>query len=279
MAGKDLRNLLREQKLILPGAYNAFSAKQIAQAGFPGIYISGAGLSNCLGVPDDGTLEIEDFLYSGRWIVKAVEVPVLCDADTGFENIEDTVKKYIEAGFSGLHIEDQVFPKKCGHLSGKEVIPENEMADKIKKACKARDSVDPDFVLIARTDARGAANIDDPRQFEEGITRGNSYREAGADVIFPESLRSKEEFARYRKEVDGYLLANMTEFGKTPFISAREFMDMGYNIILFPVSLFRYHAGQTRMFLSRLKQEGTQQHLVEGMMDRAEINSLLDYKG
>ena len=279
MAGQDLRNLLRKQKLVLPGAYNAFSAKQIAQEGFPGIYISGAGLSNGLGVPDDGSLGIEDFLYLGRWIVQAVDVPVLCDADTGFENIENTVRKYIEVGLSGLHIEDQVFPKKCGHLSGKEVIPKDEMVDKIKKACAARDSVDPDFVIMARTDARGAANIDDKHQIEECITRGNLYREAGAEVIFPESLRTQEEFARYRKEVDGYLLANMTEFGNTPFISAREFMDLGYNIIIFPVSLFRYHAGQTKMFLSRLKQEGTQQHLVQGMMDRAEINGLLDYKG
>ncbi len=279
MAGKDLRNLLRNQKLVLPGAYNAFSAKQIAQEGFPGIYISGAGLSNCLGVPDDGSLGIEDFLYLGRWIVRAVDVPVVCDADTGFKNIEDTVRKYIEVGLSGLHIEDQVVPKKCGHLPGKEVIPGSEMAGKIKQACAARDSHDPDFVIIARTDARGADNIDDKKQFEESVTRGNLYREAGAEVIFPESLRSKEEFARYRKEVDGYLLANMTEFGKTPFISSREFMDLGYNIIIFPVSLFRYHAGQTKTFLSRLKQEGTQQHLVQGMMDRAEINGLLDYKG
>ncbi|MCZ6541437.1 MAG: isocitrate lyase/phosphoenolpyruvate mutase family protein [Nitrospinae bacterium] len=279
MAGKDLRNLLDNQKLVFPGAYNAFSAKQIAQEGFPGIYISGAGLANGLGVPDDGTLKIEDFLYLGRWIVQAVDVPVVCDADTGFENAEDTVRKYIEVGLSGLHIEDQVFPKKCGHLPGKEIIPRNEMVDKITKACAARDSHDPDFVIIARTDARGAANIDEPQQFEESVTRGNLYREAGAEIIFPESLRSKGEFARYRKEVDGYLLANMTEFGKTPFISAREFMDLGYNIIIFPVSLFRYHAGQTKMFLSRLKQEGTQQHLVQGMMDRAEINGLLDYKG
>jgi len=196
MAGKDLRNLLQNQKLVLPGAYNAFSAKQIVQEGFPGIYISGAGLSNGLGVPDDGTLGVEDFLYLGRWIVQAVDVPVLCDADTGFENVEDTVRKYIEVGLSGLHIEDQVFPKKCGHLSGKKVIPKDEMVEKINKACTARDSVDPEFVIMARTDARGAANIDDKHQFKECITRGNLYREAGAEVIFPESLRTKKEFIR-----------------------------------------------------------------------------------
>jgi len=279
MAGKDLRNLLQKQPLILPGAYNGFSAKQIEQEGFPGVYISGAGLSNGLGVPDDGTLGLQDFLYIARWIVQAVQVPVICDADTGFENVNETVKKYIEVGLSGLHIEDQGAAKKCGHLPGKEVAPGSEMVKKIKEACRTRDSCDPDFVIMARTDARGAANIEDKAQFDESVVRGNLYREAGAEVIFPESLRTQEEFSRYRKEVPGYLLANMTEFGKTPFITAREFMDLGYNIVIFPVSLFRYQAGQTKMFLARLKEEGTQQHLLKGMMDRSEINSLLDYKG
>lgn len=279
MAGKDLQNLLQSQPLILPGAYNGFSARQIAQAGFPGVYISGAGLANSLGVPDDGTLALADFLYMARWVVQAVQAPVICDADTGFENVIETVKKYVEVGLSGLHIEDQGAAKKCGHLPGKEVAPAGEMVEKIKKACRTRDSCDPDFVIIARTDARGAANIEDAAQFDESVVRGNLYREAGAEIIFPESLRTKEEFRRYRKEVPGYLLANMTEFGKTPFITAGEFVDLGYNIILFPVSLFRYHAGQTKIFLARLKEEGTQQHLLKGMMDRSEINSLLGYEG
>lgn len=279
MAGKDLRNLLQKQSLILPGAYNAFSAKQIEREGFHGVYISGAGLSNGLGVPDSGILSLADFIYFGRWIVGAVEVPVICDADTGFEHINETVKKYIEVGFSGLHIEDQRVPKQCGHLPGKEVVPRREMEEKIKEACQTRDALDPDFIIIARTDARGAANIADPAQLEESITRGNLYREAGAEVIFPESLRTSDEFSRFRKEVPGYLLANMTEFGKTPFLTVKEFIDLGFNIIIFPVSLFRFHAGQSKSFLAQLKQEGTQRHLVKGMMSRSEINGLLDYKG
>lgn len=261
----------------MPGAYNAFTAKLVAQS-FPGVYISGAGLSNSLGVPDDGALNLDDFLYMGAWITRAVDVPVICDADTGFQNIEETVRRYIEAGFSGLHIEDQVFPKRCGHLPGKEVVPRDMMIEKIRAACEARNRYDPDFVLIARTDARGASNIEDKDQFEESVVRGRLYREAGADMIFPEALRSKEEFSLYRKEVSGYLFANMTEFGKTPFISSGEFSALGYSIIIFPVSLFRYHAGTTREFLAKLKEDGNQEKLVAGMMDRSDINALLNYK-
>lgn len=262
----------------MPGAYNAFGAKQIEGAGFDGIYISGAGLSNSLGVPDDGTLSLEDFLYVGKWIAKAVNIPIICDADTGFQNIEETVQKYIAAGISGMHVEDQAFPKRCGHLPGKEVIERDEMIAKLRKACKTRDKLDSNFVIAARTDARGAANVDKDDQLDESIARGKLYQEAGADVIFPESLRSKDEFAMYRKEVPGYLLANMTEFGTTPFIKAKEFMGLGYNIVIFPVSLFRYQAGQAKIFLSRLKEDDSQEHLVPEMMDRAKINSILNYE-
>ncbi|MFQ5671576.1 MAG: oxaloacetate decarboxylase [Nitrospinales bacterium] len=279
MSGKKLRALLKqEEHVVMPGAYNAFVAKQIAEEGFHGVYISGAGLSNSLGVADEGALGLEDFLYIGGWITKAVDIPIICDADTGFQNIGETVRTYIEAGFSGLHIEDQIFPKRCGHLSGKEVIARDEMIAKIKEACAARDRYDTEFVIIARTDARGATNIDNDSQLNESITRGKLYRDAGADMIFPESLRNKDEFAEYRSKVSGDLLANMTEFGKTPYLKAREFMELGYKIILFPVSLFRYHAGQTKSFLARLKEEGSQKELTPEMMHRSEINDILNYK-
>ena len=159
------------------------------------------------------------------------------------------------------------------------MVPRHEMEKKIKEACRTRDALDKDFVIIARTDARGADNIEDHVQLEESIARGNLYREAGAEIVFPESLRTREEFSRFRKEVPGYLLANMTEFGETPFLTVKEFIDLGFNIIIFPVSLFRFHAGQSKTFLARLKEEGTQQGLVSGMMSRSEINNLLDYKG
>jgi len=279
MAGKSLRNLLKRQNhLVFPGAYNPFVAKQIEDFGFPGIYISGAGLANSLGVPDDGTLGLEDFLYMGQRIKKAVDIPVICDADTGFQDIEETVRRYIEVGISALQIEDQVSPKRCGHLAGKEVVTMEEMIEKIQQACATRDRYDWDFTMIARTDARGASNIESKVQLEESIHRGQLYREAGADIIFPEALQSKEEFVRYRKEVAGYLLANMTEFGITPFIKAEEFFDLGFNIVIFPVSLFRYHAGQSVKFLSQLKEDGNQKHLVQKMMDRKAIHSILNYE-
>ncbi|MFQ5715770.1 MAG: oxaloacetate decarboxylase [Nitrospinales bacterium] len=279
MSGKGLREILQKQKyLIMPGAYNPFVAKQIVEAGFDGVYISGAGLSNSLGVPDDGALGLEDFLYVGRWIAKAVDVPIICDADTGFQSVEETVRRYIEAGFSGMHIEDQVSPKRCGHLSGKEVVDQKDMAAKIKEACAVRDRFDPEFFIIARTDARGASNVDSGAQLDESISRGKLYREAGADMIFPESLRTQDEFSQYRQEVPGYLLANMTEFGKTPLLRAREFTELGYNVVIFPVSIFRHHAEKTKVFLSRLKEDGSQKQLVREMMPRSEINSYLNYR-
>lgn len=279
MSSKTLRKMLETgETLVMPGAYNAFVAKQMAQIGFPGIYISGAGLANSLGLPDNGTLGREDFLYAGRWISKAVDIPIVCDADTGFDDIEKTVRHYIEVGFSGLHIEDQVIPKRCGHLSGKEVIGREEMGVKIKTACAVRDQLDPDFIIIGRTDARGAENIAEKDQLQESISRGAFYLQQGADMVFPESLRNKEEFAAYRNQVPGFLMANMTEFGKTPFIKVREFEAMNYNLVIFPVSLFRYHAGQTKGFLARLRELGSQEELVQDMMNRSEINSILNYE-
>ncbi len=279
MSSRYLRKMLSTgETLVMPGAYNAFFAKQMSQAGFSGIYISGAGLANSLGQPDNGTLGMEDFLYVGRWIFKAVNIPIVCDADTGFDDIEKTVRNYIEAGFSGLHIEDQVSPKRCGHLSGKEVICRDEMGAKIKIACAVRDKLDPDFMIIGRTDARGAKNIAEKDQLAESISRGAFYLQKGADMVFPESLQNIEEFATYRNQVSGLLMANMTEFGKTPFIKVKEFEEMNYNLVIFPVSLFRYHAGQSIKFLSRLRELGSQEELVEDMMNRSEINTFLNYE-
>ncbi len=277
--GQDLRAKLGPGRLlVLPGAYNPFTAMQLEQVGFEGVYLSGAGLANSLGLPDDGTLGLEDFLYLGRWMRRAVSLPIVADADTGFANVEDTVRRYIETGFAAIQLEDQVAPKRCGHLGGKEVVPRGEMADRLEAAGRVRAALDPDFVIVARTDARGADNVEEARQLEECVARARLYSEAGADVIFPESLRSREEFARLRREVPGYLLANMTEFGKTPYLQTREFQDLGYNVLIFPVSLFRYHAGKTREFLARLRQDGNQEGLAGDMLDRDTINALLKYR-
>lgn len=284
MSGTLLRKLIQGKKtLLMPGAYNPFVAKLIEQAGFDGVYISGAGLANSLGLPDDGTLAREDFTYFAGKIVRAVRLPVICDADTGLDSgmkdgIAGTVKAYIRCGLAGMHVEDQVFPKRCGHLPGKEVIEREAMQEKIRRMCRVRDRYDRDFLIIARTDARGAANVKASRQFEESVERGRACLAAGADMIFPESLRSITEFKKYRAAVDAPLLANMTEFGRTPMLTAGQFEALGYDIVIYPVSLFRYAAGRTIAALDSLRRDGSQKGLTAAMMRRGRINSLLGYK-
>jgi methylisocitrate lyase len=282
MSGTMLRRLLQRKKtLLMPGAYNPFVAKLIEQAGFDGVYISGAGLANSLGFPDDGTLARKDFTYFAERIAGAVRLPVICDADTGLDagtkdGVEGTVKAYIRCGLSALHVEDQVFPKRCGHLSGKEVVEREAMQEKLRRMCRARDRYGKDFVIIARTDARGASNVKESRQLEESIERGKAYLEAGADILFPESLRSVSEFRRYRASIEAPLLANMTEFGRTPMLTAGRFESLGYNIVIYPVSLFRYAAGRSLSALESLRRHGNQGGLVSGMMRRERIDRLLD---
>jgi len=284
MNGINLRQRMRSKKtLLMPGAYNPFVAMLVERAGFDGVYISGAGLANSLGLPDDGRLKREDFTYCAEFITKAVRLPVICDADTGLDmsekdGIQQTVRAFIDCGLAGLHIEDQVFPKRCGHLQGKEVIGREEMQKKVRQFVTARDLRDPEFLIIARTDARGADNIEESRQLEECIERGKAYLDAGADIIFPESLRSYEEFREVRRRLEAPLLANMTEFGRSPYLTARQFEDLGYNLVIYPVSLFRFAAYQTRIALESIQANGNQQQLIDGMMTRDEINTLLLYK-
>lgn len=284
MSGTVLRQLLQRKKtLLMPGAYNPFVAKLIEKAGFDGVYISGAGLANSMALPDDGTLTRDDFVYFSERIVRAVRSPVICDADTGLDagrkdGAGATVKAFIRCGLSGLHVEDQVFPKRCGHLPGKEVVDREAMQDKIRLMCRARDRYGKDFVIIARTDARGAVNVKTSCQLQESIERGRAYLEAGADMIFPESLKSISEFRKYRAGVDAPLMANMTEFGRTPMVTAGEFESLGYNVVIYPVSLFRYAAGQTLSALDSLRKDGNQRKLVPEMMRRRRINRLLDYE-
>lgn len=284
MSGALLRQMLqRKRTLLMPGAYNPFVAKLIEQSGFDGVYVSGAGLANSMGLPDDGTMTRNDFTYFSERIVHAVRLPVICDSDTGLDEgtkdgVGGTVKAFIRCGLAGLHVEDQVFPKRCGHLSGKEVMERERMQEKIRLMCRARDRFGKDFVIIARTDARGAANVKASRQLEESIERGRAYLEAGADMIFPEALRSISEFRKYRASINAPLLANMTEFGRTPMITAGKFESLGYNIVIYPVSLFRYAAGQTLSAIESLHKHGNQKKLVPGMMRRERINRLLGYK-
>lgn len=257
----------------MPGAFNGISAKLVEKAGFKALYISGAGLANGVAaLPDVGLLTMTEVQTQAGYIINAVNVPCIVDGDTGFGetlNVMRMIEGFEEIGAAGVHIEDQEMPKKCGHLTGKRLVGPNEMAEKIAAAVEARK--DPDFLIIGRTDARGVEGLDD------AIKRANLYVEAGADVIFPEALESKEEFVQFKKEVNVPLLANMTEFGKTPFFSVSEFEDMGYSIVIYPLTAFRVMLKSVEEALGKLKNEGTQKELLNDMFTRKELYELIGY--
>src|SRR4051812_45126291 len=229
--GKRLREALASGPVMLPGVFNPLVARMAERAGFQAVYLSGAALSASLGLPDVGLVTLPEFVEVARAITAATPLPLICDADTGFGealNVERTARQFEAAGVAGIHLEDQQLPKRCGHLSGKQLVEPEEMAAKLRAAAAARR--DPDFLLIARTDARGVTG------FADALKRAQLYREAGADAIFPEALETPEEFAAFASEVPGPLLANMTEFGKSPLVDARQLGDVGYRLILYPVS-------------------------------------------
>ncbi|MFQ5579987.1 MAG: methylisocitrate lyase [Nitrospiria bacterium] len=271
--GKRLRKLIKKNPLLLPGAYNALSALQIEQAGFDAVYISGAGIANGVaGLPDIGLLTLTEVVTQVRYITRAVNIPAIADADTGFGeglHLRRAVEAFESSGVAAVQIEDQVFPKRCGHLSGKEVIPAREMAQKIKTAVKARQ--DPDFLIIARTDARGVT------RFQDAIDRANRYLDAGADIIFPEALKSADEFSRFSKAVPHPLMANMTEFGKSPPLGFEMLSEMGYRLVLFPMTLLRIASKGITEALEKLKKEGTSAEMLGKMQTRQALYELIGY--
>jgi methylisocitrate lyase len=257
----------------MPGVPNAAIARQVERAGFDALYISGAGLANTTaGVPDIGLLTLTEVAQLAGYIVQAINIPAIVDADTGFggaENVARTIQELERVGLAGCHIEDQEFPKRCGHLAGKSLISAEEMAEKIEAAVAARQ--DPDFLIIARTDARGVED------FQSAVRRAKKYFEAGADAIFPEALQNAEEFRQFAEAIDLPLLANMTEFGKSPLLSLSELTDLGYRMVIFPMSAFRVSMKASEQFLQTLKASGTQADWVEKMQTRKELYELLDY--
>ncbi len=260
--------------MVMPGAFNGLTAKLAENAGFKGLYISGAGLANGVAaMPDTGLLTMTEVLTQSAYITRAVDIPCIVDGDTGFGgplNVIRLVEDLQNIGAAGVHIEDQMMPKKCGHLSGKSLIEPEAMKEKIIAAAEAKK--DPDFLVIARTDARASEGMDG------AIKRANLYIEAGADGVFPEALESADEFRRFAKEVNAPLLANMTEFGKTPYLTVSEFEEMGYAIVIFPLTMMRVMLKSLKETLDVLKAKGTQKELLGGMFTRQELYELIDYK-
>lgn len=256
--------------LIVPGVFNPFTAILAKKVGFKAVYLSGAALTSSYGLPDIGLITLDEVAEMIRRIKEVADIPIIVDSDTGFGeaiNVYRTVRVLEKAGADAIQIEDQRMPKKCGHLEGKEVVEPLEMVQKIKAALKAR----RDALIIARVDSRGVIGLDD------AIERAKIYLEAGADIIFPEALTSKEEFAKFAKEVRAPLLANMTEFGKTPYIKAQEFREMGYKYVIFPVTIFRVAAKAMKDALEVLLKEGTQVNLLDKMITRQQQYEIIDY--
>lgn len=270
-----LRALLRAGTVVLPGAINALSAKLIEAQGFEALYLSGAVLANSVGgYPDTGLMTLSEAERHAQSVSRSCSLPILMDADTGYgerDNVIRTVEVMEAAGVSAIHLEDQEFPKRCGHLEGKRLVDADAFAEKIAAAAQARRS--KDFVIIARTDARGVLGYD------EAVRRARLYLDAGADAIFPEALVTEEELRRFSQDVDTLLLANMTEFGKTPYFTVDQFTDMGYNMVIFPVTLQRVAMKAMSLALAEIRNKGTQADILDNMQTRQELYGLLEYDG
>ncbi|MFJ4804445.1 methylisocitrate lyase [Streptomyces murinus] len=270
---RALRGRLEEDRLLMmPGALNPLSARLIQDTGFEAAYLSGAVLAADLGLPDIGLTTSTEIAARAQQTTRATDLPVLIDADTGFGepmNAARTVQLMEDAGLAGLHLEDQVNPKRCGHLDGKSVVAREEMTRRIRAAVDARR--DPGFLLMARTDARAIEGLD------AAIDRAKVYVDAGADAIFPEALADEREFEAFRAAVDVPLLANMTEFGKSRLLDARTLQNLGYDIALYPVTLLRLAMGAVEDGLRTLAAEGTQESLLPRMQTRSRLYELLGY--
>lgn len=271
--GRRLRDAWAAGPFALPGVFNPLVAKIAERLGFRAVYLSGGALSAGYGVPDIGLLTLTEFVQAAQLTAQATRLPLLCDADTGFGealNVERSVRLFEAAGVAGIHLEDQEFPKRCGHLSGKSVVAPEVMVAKIRAAVAARR--DRDFVVMARTDAKAVHGFDD------AVRRARMYLEAGADAIFPEALETPEEFARFAQALPGaILLANMTEFGKSPLLDVPTLGHMGYRLILFPLTAFRVAMKAAEETLRDLHTTGTQKASLTKMQTRQELYDLLGY--
>ena len=264
------KKLLSKKILRVPGAYNPLTAKLIEEIGYDGIYVSGGVMSNDLGYPDIGLTKLKDVSYRANQIARVTNLPTIVDADTGFKSCEETVNTFEKLGLTGLHIEDQISQKRCGHLDNKELISKEEMVKKIKLSVKSRK--DKNFKIFARTDANSVEGID------KTIERAKSYQDAGADIIFPEALKDEKEFEKVRKNLDIYLLANMTEFGKTKILSYKQLENIGYNIVIYPITTQRLAMKSVEDGLRVIFEHGHQNNIIDKMQTRKRLYELVEYE-
>ncbi len=272
--GKLLREAIAESIIQVPGAPNALMGRLIERMGFEAAYLSGASLStSVLGLPDVGLFTLSELVQQATYLTRSISIPLIVDADTGFGealNVERTIVELEAAGVAAIQLEDQQLPKRCGHLSGKSLVDADTMCAKLRAATAARS--DEDLVIIGRTDARGVHGLDD------AIERAKRYVDAGADWIFPEALAGPDEFERFAREVEAPLLANMTEFGKSPLLTLDELAQLGYSVALYPVTAQRVAMKAVEAALAVIANEGTQASLLDLMQTREELYDLINYQ-
>ena len=265
-----VKSLQSKKLLRFPGAYNPLCAKLIAEIGFDGVYISGGVMSNDLGLPDIGLTTLDQVSYRANQISRVTDLPTIVDADTGFKDCKKTIITFEEKGLAGCHIEDQIAEKRCGHLDNKELISKDEMVKKIKESVNARK--DKNFLIIVRTDANTVEGID------KTLERIKSYEDAGADMIFPEAMKDEKEFEKVRKISKGYLLANMTEFGKSKLLNRSQLENLGYNLVIYPVTTQRLAMQNVELGLKSIFREGHQNNIIDKMQTRKRLYELVEYE-
>ena len=267
----DFVKKLKTKKLLrFPGAYNPLCAKLIAEIGFDGVYISGGVMSNDLGLPDIGLTTLNQVSYRAGQISRVTDLPTIVDADTGFGNCKETIITLEKKGLAGCHIEDQISEKRCGHLDNKELISKDEMVKKIKQSVSVRK--DNNFLIIVRTDANTVEGI------SKTLERIKAYEDAGADMIFPEAMKDEKEFEKVRKISKGYLLANMTEFGKSKLLNKTQLENLGYNLVIYPVTTQRLAMQNVELGLKSIFKDGHQNNVMDKMQTRKRLYELVEYE-
>ena len=270
-AGQRFRDMVRKGEILgIPGTHNGLCSLQAKRAGFKAVYLSGAAVSASMGLPDLGILTIEDMAFYIRQVSRASGLPVLVDGDTGYGealNVMNMVRCFEDAGAGAVHLEDQILPKKCGHLSDKKLASKDDMAAKVAAAARARRHL----YIIARTDAAASEGLDG------AVERAKAYLAAGADAIFPEALTDESMFREFARRIDAPLLANMTEFGRTPFFTTEQFREMGYQMVIWPVSSLRISAKASESIYATIREQGSTESLLPQMQTRAELYDLIGY--